>query len=182
MRGFALPIAIALALAAGVATAQQPAETTVPADQIKQQLMPTPGTPTLRFRGLHLLDKAPDAPAQEQRQTPSIALDIKFELNSATLTGQGKDQIKELAQAINSEDLAKYYFLIEGHTDSSGRPQHNMVLSRRRAETVKDYLISVYGVPKKRLHVVGRGQNDPISGSAPIDPANRRVEVVNLGQ
>jgi OmpA-OmpF porin, OOP family len=178
MRGFALPIAIALALAASVAAAQEPADGKVPADKIEQQLTPAPGTPMLTPRGLRVLDKSA---AEQQKQMPASRLDIKFKVNSAVLTDQGKDQIKELAQAINSEGLTKYSFRIEGHTDSTGRPEHNMVLSKRRAEAVKDYLVSAYNVPKKRLRVVGRGQNDPISGSAPTDPANRRVEVINIG-
>jgi OmpA-OmpF porin, OOP family len=181
MRGFALPIAIALALAAGVAAAQEPADGTVPADKIEQQLTPAPGTLMVRPRGLHLLGNSPNVPAEQENQMPASRLDIKFKVNSAVLTDQGKDQIKELAQAINSEGLAKYSFQIEGHTDSTGRPEYNMVLSKRRAEAVKDYLVSAYNLPKKRLRVVGRGQNDPISGSAPTDPANRRVEVVNIG-
>ena len=199
MKGFVLPAVVALAFAASTAIAwaedakpadtkpaekqattqtAQPADTTTSSDQIIQQLTPPAGTPPLRFRGLHLLTSQPAATAQ----MPAIGLDIKFKLNSAELTEDAKAQVKQLAEAMQSEQLSKYHFLVEGHTDSTGRADHNMALSKRRAEAVKDYLVTAYGVPRNRLEAIGRGQTMPINASDPANPANRRVQVVNLGQ
>lgn len=199
MKGFVLPAVVALAFAASTAIAwaedakpadpkpaekqattqtAQPADTKTSSDQIIQQLTPPAGTPPLRFRGLHLLTSQPAATAQ----MPAIGLDIKFKLNSAELTEDAKAQVKQLAEAMQSEQLSKYHFLVEGHTDSTGRADHNMALSKRRAEAVKDYLVTAYGVPRNRLEAIGRGQTMPINASDPANPANRRVQVVNLGQ
>ena len=199
MKGFVLPAVIALAFAAGTAvtwaedakpaqtavppagnkqTAAQPADSKTSSDQIIQQLTPPAGTPPLRFRGLHLLTSQPAATAQ----MPAIGLDIKFKTNSAELTEDAKAQVKQLAEAMRSEQLSKYHFLVEGHTDNVGRPEYNMNLSKRRAQAVKDYLVTAYGVPRNRLEAVGRGQTMPINASDPANPANRRVQVVNIGQ
>ena len=191
MKGFVLPAVVALAFAASTAitwaedakpaqkqAAAQPADAKTSSDQIIQQLTPPAGTPPLRFRGLHLLTSQPAATAQ----MPAIGLDIRFKVNSAELTEDAKAQVKQLAEAMQSEQLSKYHFLVEGHTDSSGRPDSNMNLSKRRAEAVKDYLVTAYGVPRNRLEAIGRGQTMPINASDPANPANRRVQVVNIGQ
>jgi len=199
MKGFVLPAVVALAFAASTAITRaedakpadakpaekqattqtaQPADAKTSSDQIIQQLTPPAGTPPLRFRGLHLLTSQPAATAQ----MPAIGLDIKFKVNSAELTEEAKAQVKQLAEAMQSEQLAKYHFLVEGHTDSTGRADYNMNLSKRRAQAVKDYLVTAYGVPRNRLEAIGRGQTMPINASDPANPANRRVQVVNIGQ
>ena len=191
MKGFVLPAVVALAFAASTATtwaedakpaekqaAAQPADAKTSSDQIIQKLTPTAGTPPLRFRGLHLLTSQPAATAQ----MPAVGLDIKFKTNSADLTEDAKAQVKQLAEAMQSEQLSKYHFLVEGHTDSVGRPDYNLNLSKRRAQAVRDYLVTAYGVPRSRLEAIGRGQTMPISATDPANPANRRVQVVNIGQ
>jgi OOP family OmpA-OmpF porin len=191
MKGFVLPAVMALAFAASPAmtraeeakpeqkqAATQPADSKASSDQIIQQLTPPAGTPPLRFRGLHLLTSQPAATAQ----MPAVGLDIKFKTNSAELTEDAKVQVKQLAEAMQSEQLSKFHFLVEGHTDNVGRPDYNLNLSKRRAQAVKDYLVTAYGVPRNRLEAIGRGQTMPISASDPASPANRRVQVVNIGQ
>jgi OmpA-OmpF porin, OOP family len=196
MRGYLFPTVIALAFTAGIAIAQaedaKPADNkaaasdqkttdkNVSSDTLIKDLSPPPGTPPLRFRGLHVLNSQPAGTGTSQM--PAVGLDIKFKLGSAELTDDAKDQVKQLADAIKSEQLSKYHFLVEGHTDSTGRPDANMTLSKRRAEAVKNYLVSTYSVPRSRLESIGRGQSMPINASNPADPANRRVQVVNLGQ
>jgi OOP family OmpA-OmpF porin len=50
---------------------------------------------------------------------------------------------------------------IEGHTDASGRRAYNAVLSDRRAEAVKDYLVPEMHVSPDRLEAVGKGSSQP---------------------
>ena len=72
-----------------------------------------------------------------------------------------------------------YTFRIEGHTDSVGSDAYNMRLSVERAETVKAYLSSEFGVDPRRLVIVGKGESEPMGGRAPDDPINRRVTIIN---
>jgi outer membrane protein OmpA-like peptidoglycan-associated protein len=192
MRRIVVPAMAALALfaAANAVQAQQAqqkqqqpspppqSDQNVSSDQLIKELSPPAGAPTLRFRGLHLLTSQPAAEAQ----MPSVGLDIQFKLNSSELTDQAKDQVKQLAEAIKSEQLSKYHFLVEGHTDSLGSPSYNLALSKRRAQAVREYLVVEYHVPASRLEAIGRGSTMPINAADPANPANRRVQVVNLGQ
>ena len=150
-------------------------------DELIDALTPKPGAPVLKYRGLHLLTSEPAA-AGSAAPMPAVGLDIKFELNSARLSGAAQTTINQLATALKSGQLASYHFLVEGHTDSTGAKNYNMALSKRRAEAVRDELVGHYGVESGRLEVVGLGPTRPLNASDPANPANRRVQVVNIGQ
>ena len=68
-------------------------------------------------------------------------------------------------------------FEIVGHTDSWGRDEYNMDLSRRRANSVKNYLIA-QGIDSTRLFTAGCGERMPVAdNSTPEGRAiNRRIE------
>jgi outer membrane protein OmpA-like peptidoglycan-associated protein len=149
-------------------------------DELIDALTPRPGTPALQYRGLHLLTAKPSS--GNDAQMPAVGLDIKFKLNSAQLTPDAKETIKQLAAAMRSSTLEKYHFLVEGHTDSTGSAEHNLTLSKSRAEAVRSQLLKVYGVAPTRLEAVGRGQTQPLDPADSKNPANRRVQVVNIGQ
>ena len=71
-----------------------------------------------------------------------------------------------------------WHLTIEGYTDNSGTPAHNLQLSRKRADAVKAHLIRK-GVPEARLTSIGFGQEQPIADnlSAKGRSTNRRVEL-----
>jgi outer membrane protein OmpA-like peptidoglycan-associated protein len=149
-------------------------------DELIDALTPKPGAPPIEYRGLHLLTAKPAGNNDEQ--APAVGLDIKFKVNSALLTGEARETLKQLATALRSPAIAKYHFLVEGHTDSTGTPEHNLSLSKLRAEAVRTQLLKEYGVAPARLEAVGRGQTQPLDPGDPKNPANRRVQVVNIGQ
>jgi outer membrane protein OmpA-like peptidoglycan-associated protein len=76
------------------------------------------------------------------------------------------------------KDYPKTDFSIGGHTDSQGRATSNQLLSERRANAVRDYLIS-NGISADRLTAVGYGEASPIDDNATRAGRanNRRVEV-----
>jgi outer membrane protein OmpA-like peptidoglycan-associated protein len=139
-----------------------------------------PGTAPLKFRGIRLLQAKPAAEAEGR--APAVALDIKFGLNSAELTPEAKDVIKQLGTAMASEQLSTFHFALEGHTDSTGARDKNIALSKRRAESVKNYLVSNFKIAPDRLDAVGKGPDEPLDPGNPASPVNRRVQIVNLGQ
>src|SRR5690606_5433970 len=71
---------------------------------------------------------------------------------------------------------------IEGHTDSTGNPQSNLVLSEKRAAAVKDYLATKHGIDAGRLETQGFGDTKPVGDNDTPEgrQANRRVELVKL--
>jgi OOP family OmpA-OmpF porin len=71
---------------------------------------------------------------------------------------------------------------IEGHTDSDGAEDYNLDLSKRRANSVKTYLVETYKIDANRLEAKGLGETMPIdTNDSPEGKANnRRVELVKL--
>ena len=66
------------------------------------------------------------------------------------------------------------------HTDAIGGETYNQGLSERRADTIKSYLVSKFGIAGSDLVTVGYGKTKPKDAAAPMDPTNRRVQVVNM--
>jgi outer membrane protein OmpA-like peptidoglycan-associated protein len=84
-----------------------------------------------------------------------------------------------------AEALAKQSALklrIEGHTDSSGDAAKNLDLSKRRAESVKNALVSQFGIGADRLTTEGLGHTKPLGpNDTPQSRANnRRVEFAKI--
>ncbi|HLZ17147.1 MAG TPA: OmpA family protein, partial [Cyclobacteriaceae bacterium] len=72
------------------------------------------------------------------------------------------ESLAELEQIVHlMEDNPGMKLQINGHTDNSGNPQSNKILSARRAETVMIYLIK-RGIDPERLKAVGYGEERPI--------------------
>jgi outer membrane protein OmpA-like peptidoglycan-associated protein len=69
--------------------------------------------------------------------------------------------------------------VVYGHTDNVGAHDMNMDLSQKRANSVRDYLIS-RGIPQDLISAQGKGPDVPISDNGSIEgrAANRRVEIV----
>lgn len=101
---------------------------------------------------------------------------VHFKTGSAEILGTSFDLLKEVAAIIKANpQMGK--ITIEGHTDSKGKDDANLELSRKRAESVKSFLIS-QGVDEKRLEAIGFGETKPIADNktAKGRSLNRRVE------
>jgi hypothetical protein len=112
---------------------------------------------------------------------PSVP-STRSSLNSARPSQAGIDRDpKNLGGALNEELKDQKLFRIQGHTDASGSRTYNAVLSDRRAEAVKDYLVQEMHVSPDRLEAVGKGSSQPVVPKNPYAAQNRRVVVINLG-
>jgi outer membrane protein OmpA-like peptidoglycan-associated protein len=101
---------------------------------------------------------------------------IHFDTDKADLKVGAAKTLEEVVKLLGSHpDLAVE---IQGHTDSTGGDEHNLQLSRRRAETVKRYLL-LYGVAEGRLRSTGFGEEKPVGDNATEEgrALNRRVEL-----
>lgn len=104
-----------------------------------------------------------------------ILRSVNFETNKDTLTSEAKDSLDLVAAGLASQP--KLTVQIDGHTDSKGSPAYNLRLSKKRAESVRTYLIGK-GVDGSRLAAEGYGEKKPIaSNDTEAGRAeNRRVE------
>jgi len=115
---------------------------------------------------------------------PNANLAVDFQTGSANLTAQAMATLDQLGKALTSPQLAAYNFKIAGHTDTVGDPSINQSLSDQRAQAVKSYLETKFGISDARLQAVGLGESDLLDPTPPQTPdqRNRRVQIINLGQ
>lgn len=123
----------------------------------------------------------PAAPAQQTMQVGenAIAFPINFRVNSSEVMSESVPFIESIAGLLQKDPSIR--LLIEGHTDSSGNPARNTVLSRERAFSVMNYLIDRYRIDPMRLVPVGKGFSEPLGGMEPTNPKNRRVQFRIIG-
>ncbi len=108
--------------------------------------------------------------------TVGLSGDALFKIGRSRLSADGIQKVDGIAAV-----LARYpsdLVTISDYTDSSGAPERNLRLSQRRADSVKDEMISK-GVPVDNVSAVGKGDLDPVaSNDTPEDRArNRRVVI-----
>lgn len=98
-----------------------------------------------------------------------------FETNEATLRPGADAHLRKLARLFaNSPDLR---IVLTGHADHSGTPQHNLDLSRRRAQSVADWLVANGYLKPEQIDVRGAGDLYPIVNDPRLYRYNRRVDL-----
>ena len=100
---------------------------------------------------------------------------VFFATNKSTLTTASRDTLRK--QAAFMRKKADLKFTIEGHADERGTREYNLALGERRANAVKDYLMT-YGISGSRLSVISYGKERPVnSGSNPLAWSQNRRSV-----
>lgn len=128
------------------------------------------------------LDRCPGTPkgtkVDEHGCEIKFTLNIRFDTNQAVVKPQYHNELAEAAEF--TKHFPDLKILVAGHTDSTGNAQYNKDLSMRRAQAVKDYLVSNFGVNAEQLYVRGYGLERPIADNATPEgrQLNRRVELV----
>jgi outer membrane protein OmpA-like peptidoglycan-associated protein len=195
----AITLGAALSMTAGLALA---GDNNVSADQILDALQPKPLTrslssgpqvdpavkakeigfvQTLRNRKTRSLSMGEREEIAEIASTkPKIDLDIQFDYNSADISTTSMPSVQALGKALSNANLRGSTFVVAGHTDAIGGEGYNQDLSERRADSIKRYLVEKYGIAGTDLVTVGYGKERPKDANAPMDPINRRVQVVNM--
>jgi OOP family OmpA-OmpF porin len=122
----------------------------------------------------------PDASLAEQLDQAGRAVlgDLSFDTGSAQLAEGEYASLRALADYLSNTPSRKVALV--GHTDSSGALDANIALSKRRAASVLERLVSVYGVDRGQLEAEGMGYLAPLSSNLTEQgrTANRRVEVI----
>ncbi len=102
---------------------------------------------------------------------------IQFEFDQAELQQLGVQELDEVGQFLRQNDSA--YIALEAFTDNVGSKEYNQLLSRRRAQSVADYLQKNHAIDPNRLVTNWYGDTDPIASNDTADgrAQNRRVEM-----
>ncbi len=100
---------------------------------------------------------------------------ITFDLNSANLKPESKENLRKVADALRNKAFEHNSFRIEGFTDARGPDAYNMKLSKDRARAVENFLAE-NNVESSRMTAEGFGAKSPRDPD-PFSAGNRRVEL-----
>ena len=112
---------------------------------------------------------------------PKVGALIHFAFDSDRIEADSYPLLREYAAALKG-DLKDAVLLIAGHTDFKGTKSYNLDLSLRRAQAVREFLVSAHGVEQTRLFIKGYGKENPVATNETEagQALNRRVEFVRL--
>jgi peptidoglycan-associated lipoprotein len=100
------------------------------------------------------------APGSQQDFVVNVGDRVFFETDSSELTDQARATLDKQAQWLGNYN--RYAFTIEGHADERGTREYNIALGARRAETVREYLVS-RGVSVQRMRTISYGKERPVA-------------------
>lgn len=159
------------------------------ADERRENALIGAGVGALAGAGIgHYMDRQ-EAKLREELQGTGVSVtrvgddiilnmpgNITFATNQAAVESNFYPVLNSVAKVAN--EFEKTLIDVAGHTDSTGSVEYNMELSRKRANSVADYLSS-QGVDPTRLYAQGFGPNYPVAdnGTAQGRSQNRRVEI-----
>ena len=104
-----------------------------------------------------------------------VADRVFFATNESILTTASRETLR--AQAAWLRENSNITIVLEGHADERGTREYNLALGERRANAVKDYLMT-YGISSSRLSVISYGKERPVnSGSNPLAWSQNRRSV-----
>ena len=100
---------------------------------------------------------------------------VFFATNESVLTTASRDTLRKQAEWLRKN--SKINVVLEGHADERGTREYNLALGERRANAVKDYLMT-YGISANRISVISYGKERPVdSGSNPLAWSQNRRSV-----
>ena len=99
-------------------------------------------------------------PGSQQDFVVNVGDRVFFETDSSELTDQARATLDKQAQWLNNYN--RYAFTIEGHADERGTREYNIALGARRAETVREYLVS-RGLSGQRMRTISYGKERPVA-------------------
>jgi peptidoglycan-associated lipoprotein len=108
----------------------------------------------------------PDRPLTEDELFAKATLEeiskqlrpVFFALDSIEISEEGRGILQKNADYLKRRTSVKV--LIEGHADSRGTNEYNLALAERRADAVRDYVVSL-GIPTDRVTIVSKGEEQP---------------------
>ena len=105
------------------------------------------------------------------------SINVPFQFDKYVLTTDAKSDLDKLAGDLKSDK--RFYVAVEGYTDNVGNRTYNETLSRKRADSVVEYLVAKHDIPIYRIHMIGLGPEKPVdeARNRAARAKNRRVEV-----
>nr|WP_279342338.1 OmpA family protein [Geotalea sp. SG265] len=142
-----------------------------------------PAPPELKAVPAPPAEEAPPAPVPATEPTPGrykycITLNLQFDIDKAVIRAEDSREVAKVGEFM--QRYPDTTAVIEGNTDNVGTYEHNLELSRRRAESVADYLVEKFGIDRSRLSTTGNGSKNPVADNASEEgkQKNRRIDAI----
>ena len=120
--------------------------------------------------------------ADSLNKLPQLTVEILFDFNSAAIRPESFRTVGLLADALHHPFLLGYRILIVGHTDAKGDRKYNLELSQKRADAIRNALVTTFRVAPNRLVALGLGEEQLRDPAHPDAAVNRRVQLINIGR
>jgi outer membrane protein OmpA-like peptidoglycan-associated protein len=111
------------------------------------------------------------------KKTISLESDVTFEFDKADIKAEASEDLQKVVEALNEADIFSE-IVIAGHTCDMGPDEYNLALSKRRADSVRDYLREL-GLKDVEIRTEGLGESQPRlpNASEANRSRNRRVDI-----
>jgi OmpA-OmpF porin, OOP family len=145
--------------------------------------------PALRQEALaRVKAKADGAPlkrapiATQLLNLPKIILDIKFDEDTPIVRPESYRTLGRIADTLTHPSLLSHKFLIVGHSAAVGRRDYNLTLSQRRADAIRDILVTTFKISPKRLQAIGLGEEQLLDAAHPAAATNQRIQIATVAR
>jgi len=136
------------------------------------------GTPYVT--NLKITTAAPDTRSKLITEGKLVSYGIYFDVNKDVVKPESNGTLSDIAQTLKENPTVS--IKIVGHTDSDGNDAQNLDLSKRRAASVKNVLVTQFGIDGSHIQTDGKGETEPIAPNTTSEDKakNRRVEFIKL--
>jgi len=181
---------ILFAAAASPARAQAP----VTSDDVINRLARSETAPDLNVAAIRqraldrIKTKAEPVPAKRPRIAPELLkraqllVDLQFDPDSAIVRPQSYQTLGVIADALVRAAMLPYGILIVGRTESTGKRDYNLTLSQRRADSIRDVLVTTFKISPKRILALGLGEEQLQDVNQTSAAINRQFQIVTIAK
>ena len=158
--------------------------TTVPAPPAapsQPEEVQQPAAPHVEDKTEDPLQSADMSVVNDELRRRGFSGDVYFDYDESTLTDDTRDKLSRNADLLKSQP--QFQLTVEGHADERGTNEYNLALGERRANAVKDYLVSL-GVAATRLRTISYGEERPVCTESAEScwSQNRRAHMIVSGR
>ena len=111
---------------------------------------------------------------------PRLIIDVQFDEDTPIVRPDSYGTLGRIADTLSDPALLGYKFLIVGHTPAGGRRDFNLALSQRRADAVRDILVTTFKISPKRLQAIGLGEEQLLDAAHPNAATNQRIQIATI--
>jgi OOP family OmpA-OmpF porin len=171
-------------------------ESTVTRDEIINQLNHLDAAPTLDVAALRpqvterSKSRGRNEPPPQKRPPiapelatlPTFNVDIQFDPDTPVVRPESYETVGRIADALVQSTMLPYSFLIVGHVESNGKRESNVILSQRRADSIRDILVNTFKISTKRLQTIGLGEEQLLDPARPTAPVNQQIQIMTIAK